>query len=261
MGIEQKIMIAGPCAAQSREQVVNCAQFLKDRGIDRMRASLWKPRTAPGFEGVGKEGLPWMAEATKLGVTMGTEVLLPDHVTEVVNGVDRFHGDPTKLFMWIGSRNQNHIIQRQIADRVLNEASENVKLMVKNQPWFDIGHSVGIIEHVLSSGISQDRLVYVWRGIKPHPSQNNPHDFRNMPEWEAAMKVKEKLGNIPMIIDPSHIGGSVSNVMEIMKLAAQYSFDGAMVEVNPLPPEQRVTDKKQQLDLAELDQLLQMISN
>lgn len=256
MGIEQKIMIAGPCAAQSREQIVDCAQFLQERGINMMRASLWKPRTAPGFEGVGIEGLPWMAQATNLGISIGTEVLMPNHVTEVVNGVAQSHGDTTKLFMWIGSRNQNHMIQRQIAERVLNETPKNVKLMVKNQPWFDISHSVGIVEHVLSSGISPERLVYIWRGFKPHPSQNNPNNFRNMPEWEAAMLVKERLEGIPMIIDPSHIGGSAQNIMEIVRLAAQYSFDGTMVEVNPLPPEKRATDKEQQLDLAGLDELL-----
>ena len=128
--------------------------------------------------------------------------------------------------------------------------------MIKNQPWFDIGHSVGIVEHVLSSGFPRERIVYIWRGYKAHPSQENPDNLRNMAEWEAAMQVKERLEGIPMIIDPSHIGGTVGNVMKIMKMAAQYSFDGAMSEVNPLPPEQRTTDKEQQLGLEQLDVLL-----
>lgn len=255
MGIEAKNIIAGPCAVQSREQIISTAKFLHERGINKMRESWFKPRTRPGFEGAGEDAAPWTAEVTNLGLEVGTEVLIPDHVTSVVNGVARCGGDISKLFMWIGSRNQNHIMQRNIGKRVLDETPETVMLLVKNQPWYDEGHSVGIVEHVLDSGIDPSRVAYIWRGYKWHPSEDNPDDFRNMPHWESAMRVKEKLNGIPMLIDPSHIGGSVGNVMKIMKLAAQYSFDGAMIELNPLAVEQRVTDKGQQLSFQEFDEL------
>ncbi len=260
MKIELHDMIVGPCAAQSHEQVMSCARFLKERGILKMRASWYKPRTSPGFEGVGDDAAPWAAEATNLGIEVGTEVLMPGQVSDVINGVARCGGDISKLFMWIGSRNQNHIIQREIAQRVLNESPENVMLLIKNQPWHDEGHSVGIAEHVLSSGIDPHRIAYIWRGYKAHPAEQNTDDFRNMPHWETAMRVKERLNGIPMLIDPSHIGGTVGNVMKIMKHAAQYSFDGAMIELNPLPPELRLTDKGQQMSFEQFDKLSEELS-
>lgn len=90
MNVERKIIIAGPCAAESRQQVTGCACKLKEQGVDGIRVSLWKPRTQPGFEGVGETGIPWLAEVTQMGLMAATEVLLPEHVTSLVQGITTF---------------------------------------------------------------------------------------------------------------------------------------------------------------------------
>lgn len=261
MSIERENIIAGPCAAQSREQVISTAKYLLERGIPKMRASWFKPRTMPGYEGEGINAAPWAAEATNMGIEVGTEVLTPHNVSDVVNGIARCGGDITKQFMWIGSRNQNHMIQRDIGRAVLNETPENVMLLIKNQPWYDPEHSVGIVEHVLNSGIDPKRLAYIWRGIKPHPSDQNEHHFKNLPFFDIAMQVKERIGEIPMLLDPSHIGGTVENAMRVMQMANGHDFEGAMVEINPLSQEERKTDKGQQLSFNQFDNLLNQLES
>jgi chorismate mutase len=255
MKTKQKIIIAGPCAAESREQVINCALTLKKQGIKIMRASLWKPRTQPGFEGVGTQGIAWLSEVTKLGMTVATEILLPEQLIQLIKGIDK-KGDLSKVLLWIGSRNQNHLIQREIAKIIKEKMPKNVKLLIKNQAWTDERHWLGIVDHIVGSGISPRRLILCHRGFAPH-GQNNPDNFRNPPDFEMAMRVKEKTG-MPMLIDPSHIGGSVENVTRVMKMADIRSFDGMMIEVHPMPIEAK-SDAKQQLTFTELDKLLKII--
>lgn len=249
----EQIIIAGPCAAESKDQVLKCASALKERGIEMMRASLWKPRTKPGFEGVGLAGSSWFAEATKLGITIGTEILLPDQVTGLIDGISDHNGDPTKMFLWLGSRNQNHIIQREIARRILEETPSNVRLLIKNQPWSDEAHWLGIVDHVVGAGIEPERIILCHRGFSPN-GQSNPDNFRNLPDFDMAMRVKEVTG-LPMLLDPSHIGGSVENVFKAVEMAADCDFDGLMIEVHSNPSDAQ-TDAKQQLTFQELDRLL-----
>lgn len=255
MKIKQQIIIAGPCAAESQEQIISCAKELKKRGVKIMRASLWKPRTKPGFEGIGKEGLPWIAKVTKMGIVMATEVLFPEQVDQVVDGVLENNGNPDNLLFWIGSRNQNHKTQKGIANRV-HKISKKIKLMIKNQPWRDESHWLGIVDHVLSTGLSSDRVSLCHRGFSSGWSAN-PLNLRNIPDWGMAMSVREKT-HFPMIIDPSHIGGTVENVFRITKESTQYNFDGVMVEVHPNPKKAK-TDAKQQLTCNQLDKLLKII--
>ena len=219
-----------------------------------MRASLWKPRTRPSdFEGVGLAGIPWFAEVTKMGITIGTEVLMPGRVTDLINGIQNNNGDPTKIFLWLGSRNQNQFVQKPIAKRIAKYAPDNVKLLIKNEPWGDEDHWLGIVDYVVRGGLSPDRLILCHRGFYPW-RQNNPDNFRNLPDFEMAMRVKEKTG-LPMLLDPSHIGGSVENVFKVVNMAAEFPFDGLMVEYNPLPIKPQ-TDAGQHLTLGELDELL-----
>ncbi|MFC1727479.1 hypothetical protein ACFL0Y_03065 [Patescibacteria group bacterium] len=253
MTVERKINIAGPCAAESRNQVIECARAIKERGIEIMRASLWKPRTRPGFEGVGSDGIAWLSEVTKSGITVGTEVMLPEHVTSLIDGIVANNGDPTKVLLWLGSRNQNHLIQREIAKRMLAEAPENVRLLIKNQPWSDEAHWLGIVDHVTGVGIDPHRVILCHRGFLPN-GKRNPNNLRNMPDFEMVMRVREKTG-LPMVLDPSHIGGNVDNVFTVVKEAARFEFDGLMVEVHPEPQVAR-TDARQQLTFQELDRLL-----
>lgn len=255
MKTKQKIIIAGPCAAESREQILECAMSLKKQGIRIIRASLWKPRTQPGFEGVGTKGIPWLSEATSLGMTVATEILLPNQLTQLIHGISK-KGDLSKVLLWIGSRNQNHLIQREIAKIIKEKMPKNVKLLIKNQAWADERHWLGIVDHIVGSGISPKRLILCHRGFSSN-GQNNPENFRNMPDFEMAMRVKEKTG-LPMLIDPSHIGGSVENVFKVINMTEEFDFDGMMVEVHPKPIEAQ-SDAKQQLTFRELNSLLKII--
>ena len=162
-------------------------------------------------------------------------------------------GNPEKILSWLGARNQNHRIQRLIALKIKKEAPSQVKLLIKNQPWLDEDHWLGIVGHVLGSGISPERVIICHRGFSPNGGEN-PDKMRNIPNYEMAMGVKKQTG-LPMIIDPSHSGGSVANVFKVVKEAKKYRFDGLMVEVHHCP-EQAKTDKKQQLTFNELDKLL-----
>ncbi|MFA6081369.1 MAG: hypothetical protein WC741_03090 [Patescibacteria group bacterium] len=255
MKTKQRIIIAGPCAAESREQVINCAVALKKQGIKIMRASLWKPRTAPGFEGVGAKGISWLAEVTNMGITVATEILLPHQLTQLIRGINK-KGDLGKVLLWIGSRNQNHLIQREIARIIKEKMPKTVKLLVKNQAWSDERHWLGIVDHVIGSGISPKRLILCHRGFSPN-GQNNPNCFRNLPDFEMAMRIKEKTG-LSTLVDPSHIGGTVKNVFKVMKIAEEFDFDGMMIEVHPTPIEAK-SDAKQQLTFSELDKLLKIV--
>jgi len=248
-------IIAGPCAAESQEQIISCAKELKKKGIRIMRASLWKPRTRPGFEGVGTKGIPWLAEATNLGMTVATEILLPEQLTQLIKGISKI-GDLNKVLLWIGSRNQNHLIQREIAKIIKEKMPKTVKLLIKNQAWVDERHWLGIVDHILGSGISPKRLILCHRGFSSQ-GQNNPDNFRNLPDFEMAMRVKEKTG-LPMMIDPSHIGGTVENVFKVMEMAVNFNFDGIMIEVHPKPIEAK-SDAKQQITFKELNSLLKTI--
>jgi len=256
MKTKQKIIIAGPCAAESREQVINCALVLKKQGIKIMRASLWKPRTKPGFEGVGRKGIPWLSEVTNLGITVATEILLPEQLIHLIKVINK-KGDLSKILLWIGSRNQNHLIQREIAKIIKEKMPKTVKLLIKNQAWGDEKHWLGIVDHIIGSGISPKRLILCHRGFSSH-GQNNPENLRNLPDFEMAMRVKEKTG-LPMLVDPSHIGGTVDNVFKVMKESANFDFDGMMVEVHPKPIEAK-SDAKQQLTFKELRNLLKVIN-
>lgn len=253
--MEEKIIIAGPCAAENEEQVLTVAEHLKKFKNVWMRASLWKPRTKPGFDGVGKKGIPWLAKITKMGIVVGTEVLLPEHVSEVLNGIEKEGGNLKNLFFWIGARNQNHFLQRKIAQR-LKKAPKQIKLLIKNQPWPDINHWLGIIEHV-SKELEKERIILCHRGFAPN-GQENSLNFRNLPDFELAIEVKRKT-NLPMILDPSHIAGNSELVFKVIEMAINYDFDGLMVEIHPHPQSAK-TDSQQQLNLKEFCQIFSLYS-
>jgi chorismate mutase len=242
------LIIAGPCAAESEAQILASIQQVKKRNVDFMRISLWKPRTKPGFEGLGEEGIDLLVTAAKAGIHPGTEVILPDHAKRVMDRVLSEVSD-TKLLLWIGARNQNHYIQREIAK--IAAADKRVYLMVKNQPWVSEDHWEGIVGHVLDGGISEDRLILCHRGFIPQGE--NPSGYRNMPDFAMAKRIKEKT-NLPMIFDPSHAGGSVPNVIQLAKEATAHDFHGVIVEVHTNPKE-ALTDANQQLTWEQFDEV------
>lgn len=245
---KKSIIIAGPCAAESVEQVLQSIKEAKKRDIDFLRMSLWKPRTKPGFEGLQEPGVPLLVLAAKMGVNPATEVILPSHAEKVIDAVLSASKDG-KVLVWIGARNQNHYIQQEIS-RVA-AGNKRVFLMVKNQPWESLEHWEGIIEHVLHGGIDKSHLIVCHRGFTPNGV--NPLHLRNIPDYDMAITIKKKYG-LAMIFDPSHSGGSVENVFRMAKEATEHDFDGFLVEVHP-DPVHALTDAKQQLTWEQFDKL------
>ena len=139
---KRPIIIAGPCAAESKEQVLLSLKLAKKRHVDFMRVSLWKPRTKPGFDGMQERGIPLLVEIARQGVNPATEVITPAHAKKVVESVLPAIRNG-RLMLWIGSRNQNHYVQQEIAK--IAASDERIVLMVKNQPWASEEHWLGII--------------------------------------------------------------------------------------------------------------------
>lgn len=250
-----KLVIAGPCALESREQLRECVHVLKEMGISMIRASLWKPRTQPGWEGLGWMSLPVLLEETiPQGMIPATEIISTEHARMVVDALGHY-GQDARMLVWLGSRNQNHIEQKKIS-QILTSGPKGITFMFKNQMWDDERHWLGICEHILSTGFPAERLMICHRGFCPGKIPN-PRGYRNLPDFEMAMRIKEKT-NLPMILDPSHIGGSQDNVFEICSMAAAYDFDGCLVEVHSHPASAK-TDAKQQLSADQFRALLKMI--
>lgn len=186
-----------------------------------------------------------------MGMSTATEVLLNKQAELLVDSLVTPLRSRAEFIFWFAARNQNHFVQRETAKTL--RCYPEVRLMIKNQPWKDEEHWLGIVEHVLTAGFPSNRVILCHRGFCPE-ERDNPRELRNLPDWEMAMRVREKT-KMPMIFDPSHIGGSVENVFWITKHASQFSFDGIMVEVHP-NPEAAKTNQKQQIRPSELKSLL-----
>lgn len=245
------LIIAGPCAAESRDVVINCALEMKKRNVFTIRTSLWKPRTEPGWDGVHDVGIPWLKEIVKMGMIVATEVLEPDNVVSIARQLD---GHDHQLILWIGARNQNHSTQIGIAKKMM-ELLPNARLMLKNQPWVNEKHWLGIVKHIEATGFPMKKIILCHRGFAPNG--HNPAGLRNIPDWDMAMRVKNSTG-LPMLLDPSHIGGSVENVIKMVGQAKNYDFDGMIVVVHPDPSSAK-TDALQQLSIHNFDELLKQI--
>lgn len=252
----KKHLIAGPCALESREQLKVTIKLLKALDIKIIRSCLWKPRTRPGWDGMGVDGVDiLLEEALQEGMIPATEILNSEHALAVIEGVSKISPDAT-VVLWIGARNQTHFEQRKIG-KVLAEGPRNIHLMFKNQMWEDLNHWMGIAEHILEGGFPKERLSTCHRGFVPNKYTNNPHKLRNIPDFEMSMIVKEKLG-IPMFFDPSHTGGSPDNVALMTEQSLAYEYDGYLVEVHPYP-EKALTDSKQQLTINQFENFLKII--
>ena len=226
--------IVGPCAAESREQVITtaeqiCSQLSDCRWI--FRAGVWKPRTRPDtFQGVGEEGLAWLAEVKKrFGVAVATEVATPEHVEAALNaGID---------YLWIGARTSaNPIAVQAIAHRVLDLRyeilSSDVKgILIKNPVNADAGLWLGNIERLEATGVP---VMAVHRGCNHKPC------------WALAHQVRLARPDIPMLLDPSHMSGDAAQVPELMKKIAELGLDGAMVEEH-CDPKAALSDAAQQI--------------
>jgi chorismate mutase len=211
--------------------------------------SLWKPRTKPGgFEGVGETGIPWMREVAEMGLIPATEVMDDTQADTVINQILKEKTD-ARVMIWLGSRNQNHAIQQRIGEVI--RGTDQVMLLIKNQPWKDESHWKGIVEHVVHGGADPNQIILCHRGFAP-----GDKDFRNTPDFTMAMRIKNQTG-LPMVIDPSHIGGSVEKVVQLARDARNFrengvGFDGLMIEVHPEPTIAQ-TDAKQQMTWSQFD--------
>lgn len=253
---QEPFIIAGPCAAESREQMLLSAQEALKRDIEAVRLSLWKPRTKPGFKGIGDKGIPVLLEVAQMGVQPATEIMLPQHANRIMEGV--LAKDSTaRVILWLGARNQNDLIQHDIGKIIAGEP--RVTLMIKNPMWPDKNHWRGIVEHVLSAGASPSQLLLCHRGFAP-----SSREFRNPPDLNMALSLKYDLQAefgfpVPLLIDPSHISGEppervIETAIELITQA-----DGLIIEVHPNPPA-ALTDQNQQLNWHQFDEMLRKIA-
>ena len=239
------LIIAGPCSAESEEQILTVARTLsKHQEVDFIRASVWKPRTFPcDFEGVGAIGLEWLKKAKKeTGLKTCTEVAHAKHVEQAVKSdID---------MVWIGARTTvNPFLVEEIAEIV---AHYGIPVMVKNPVNPDIDLWIGAIERFIRKGVEQIGAIH--RGF----SGFRKLMYRNEPFWEIVFELKRHYPTIPIINDPSHLTGDKTMVQAMCQKALDLETDGLMIEVHP-DPEKALTDQQQQLTFDDFSNLLKSL--
>jgi chorismate mutase len=235
-------LIAGPCSAESREQILQTARAVKSiPSLVAFRAGLWKPRTRPGdFEGVGKQGLEWLKEVKdETAMKLAVEIATPQHAELCLQaGID---------ILWIGART---VVSPFIVDDIASALQgSDTCVMVKNPVNPDPGLWAGGIERLMKYGL--DNLAAVHRGFDVFYSK----PYRNMPLWEIPIELKRQYPDIPVLCDPSHIGGSRKYLQQIAQKALDLGMDGLMIETH-IHPEKALTDTSQQVSPRELNDIL-----
>lgn len=217
-GIEPKrpIIIAGPCSAETEEQVMQTATELANRGIRIFRAGIWKPRTKPGgFEGVGEPGLAWLQRVKQeTGMYVTTEVATSRHVEAALNaGMD---------MLWIGARTcANPFAMQEIADAL---AGVDIPVLVKNPVNPDLELWIGGMERLNNAGVK--RMAAIHRGFSSYDKKI----YRNLPQWHIPIELRRRIPNLPIFCDPSHIGGKRELIASLSQQAMDLGFDGLIVE-------------------------------
>lgn len=234
-------VVAGPCSAESEEQVMETAKGLKKMGINVFRAGIWKPRTHPGcFEGVGAVGLKWLQRVQKeYGLKVATEVAGEKHVAECLkHGVD---------MVWLGARTTaNPFLVQEIADAL---KGTDIPVLVKNPVNADLDLWIGALERLSRAGIK--KLGVIHRGF----STFDKIKYRNDPQWQVAIELRSRYPELPFFVDPSHMGGSRDYIQEISQRSLDLGFEGLMIESH-CNPAVALSDAKQQLTPDELSDLL-----
>jgi chorismate mutase len=228
------LVIAGPCSAETEEQVITTARGLGSASIKIFRAGIWKPRTHPGgFEGVGAEGLEWLKRVkAETGMKVTTEVATRAHVYAALDaGVD---------ILWIGARTSaNPFAMQEIAD-ALAERAVDVPVLVKNPVNPDLELWIGAMQRIYNAGIH--RIGAIHRGFSAY----GKHMYRNMPQWHIPIELRRRYPNLPIICDPSHMGGKRELVAPISQQALDMGFDGLIIESH-CNPDCAWSDKDQQV--------------
>jgi chorismate mutase len=239
---KRPLIIAGPCSAETEEQVLQTALQLKATSkVDMLRAGIWKPRTRPGnFEGVGSVGLPWMQAAKKAtGLPYAIEIATAKQLEEAL----KYDVDA----VWIGARTTvNPFSVQEVADALKNV---DLPVLIKNPVNPDLELWTGALERVAAAGINNIALVH--RGFSI--SRSGP--FRNMPMWHLAIEMKRRFPEMPFIIDPSHICGNRHLLHEVTQHAIDLNYDGLIIESH-ITPDEAWSDAQQQITPLRLQQLL-----
>ncbi len=238
-------VIAGPCSAETEEQVMNTARAVADIDCVRVfRAGVWKPRTRPGtFEGQGEKALEWLKHVkAETGLHTATEIATPHHAEKALKaGID---------VLWVGARTTgNPLYVQELADAV---KGTDIKLMIKNPLHPDIDLWCGAIQRFYKAGIKD--IAAVHRGFYPYEKTA----FRNLPLWEVPIELQRRNENLPVFCDPSHIAGKSNHVATISQQAMDLNMSGLMIEVHNRP-QIALTDKHQQLSPGELTSLLEKL--
>lgn len=238
------LIIAGPCSAESEKQVMETASQLAENGIKIFRAGIWKPRTKPGgFEGVGKEGLAWMRRVKdELGMLTATEVATRQHVKEALEaGID---------ILWIGARTSaNPFAMQEIADTLAEAQMPELPVLVKNPVNPDLELWIGALQRIYNAGIR--RLGAIHRGFSVY----GKHLYRNMPQWHIPIELRRRMPQLPIVCDPSHIGGKRELIAPLSQQSLNMGFDGLIIESH-CSPDEAWSDASQQVTPETLDLIL-----
>ena len=241
---ERPYVIAGPCSAETEEQVMTTARQLAGKGCHIFRAGVWKPRTKPGgFEGNGETALPWMARVKEeTGMLIATEVATPEHVELALKyGVD---------ILWVGARTSaNPFAMQALADSL---RGTDVPVLVKNPVNPDLELWIGALERINQAGIK--RLRGIHRGFSSYDKKI----YRNLPTWQIPIELHRRIPELPIFCDPSHIGGSRELVAPLCQQAMDLGFHGPIVESH-CEPDKAWSDAKQQVTPDVLDYILSLL--
>lgn len=242
MKLDHPLVIAGPCSAETEEQVLKIAHELKDSDVNYFRAGIWKPRTRPGmFEGVGELGLRWLKKVkAETGMKTCTEVANAAHVKLAIeNDVD---------LLWIGARTAvSPFIMQELADAL--QGTDKI-VLVKNPINPDLALWLGGIERLYTADIKN--LGAIHRGFSTYEKSK----YRNVPEWQIAIEFKNRFPDLPLICDPSHITGNREMIFDVSQTALDLNFDGLMIETH-FDPENAWSDAAQQVTPTKLKQIMQ----
>ena len=219
--LNHPVVIAGPCSAETEEQVLKIAHSLKNTDVSFFRAGIWKPRTRPGmFEGVGALGLQWLQRVKEeTGLKTATEVANKDHVKLALeHDID---------MLWIGARSTvSPFIIQEIADEL--KGTDKI-ILVKNPVNPDLPLWIGALERLQRAGI--EKLGVIHRGFSTYEKTK----YRNIPEWQLVIELQNKFPNLPIICDPSHITGKRDLIFDVSQTALDLNFEGLMIETHCNP--------------------------
>ncbi|MBQ7510071.1 MAG: bifunctional 3-deoxy-7-phosphoheptulonate synthase/chorismate mutase type II [Prevotella sp.] len=241
---ERPFVIAGPCSAETEEQVMETATQLAMKGCHNFRAGVWKPRTKPGgFEGNGEKALPWMQRVKQeTGMNVATEVATPEHVELALKyGID---------ILWIGARTSaNPFAMQALADAL---KGVDAPVFVKNPVNPDLELWIGALERLNQAGVK--RLAAIHRGFSSYEQKI----YRNNPMWQIPIELHRRIPDLPIISDPSHIGGRRELIAPLCQQAMDLGFDGLIVESH-CDPDKAWSDAKQQVTPDVLDYILSLL--